>query len=176
MKLFLIRHLPTDWNDNGILQGRQDIPIRDIDKKTEKEIQGIKKELNKVSIDVCFSSPLSRAVSTAKIYGFDSPIIDNRIIEFDFGKYEGLKKEQMLIEQGSVWLENVEKINMGESFKAFKTRIDEFIDDNKKNSNVLLFSHGFVIRYLIAKYRSKNLEEVNSIEVKNNKLYTIEVN
>lgn len=45
------------------------------------------------SFDICFSSPLKRAVRTAELYltGSQTPILtDDRLCEMSFGQYEGM--------------------------------------------------------------------------------------
>ncbi|MCW9709135.1 histidine phosphatase family protein [Fodinibius salsisoli] len=175
MELYLIRHLPTTWNKEGRLQGRKDIPIKKVDQKTSKRINKTKKRLNKVPITKCFSSPLKRTVSTAKEYGFQTPTTDNRVIEFDFGKYEGRPKSEMLADISSIWYDNVEKLKLGEQFDEFKMRVDAFIDEKKSLENVLLFSHGFVSRYILAQYRYNDIDRLNHIEIPNNHLTRVNI-
>ena len=101
MRLYIIRHGVTTWNKAKRMQGQTDIPLAE---------EGIElavrtgKGMADVPIDVVISSPLIRAVETAKCVlrgrGFsgtkrndnipDSPIIlDERIQEISFGEWEG---------------------------------------------------------------------------------------
>jgi broad specificity phosphatase PhoE len=175
MKLYLIRHLPTTWNEKGKLQGRKDILPKELDYRTLERINEIKNELNNIYIDKYFSSPLKRAIMTAEKYGYDEPIIEDRIIEFDFGEYEGKSKQMMLNNIGTTWYNNVGNLNLGESFSEFSKRINSFISEIKFLHSALLFSHGFVIRYLISKYDRNNVSKVNKVDVKNNYLYRVKV-
>ena len=65
MKIYLVRHGETDANKNGILQGQglnyqlNDTGVRQATK--------LKNELRNVNFDLCFTSPLIRAWSTAMI-------------------------------------------------------------------------------------------------------------
>lgn len=175
MKLFLIRHLPTAWNQEGKLQGRKDIPIKKPDQKSLKKINEVKKKLKKNPISKCFSSPLKRAIDTAKVYGFDSPIVDERIIEYDFGSYEGKLKEEMLESIGIIWFDQIQRLNLGERFNDFEKRIESFVRENQYLTSALIFSHGFVIRYILAKYKYHNINYINHFIVENNHLYHIEI-
>lgn len=175
MELYLIRHLPTEWNEEGRLQGRKDIMPKEIDQKLINNVEKIKKDLNKATINQCFSSPLKRAVKTAEIFGCKNPIIDKRVIEFNFGEYEGKAKKEMLSDIGPIWFDDVRKLKLGESFSAFTARINSFISEIEHLSGALVFSHGFVIRYVISKYLNNDVSKVNYIKVKTNHLYRVKV-
>ena len=79
--LALIRHMPTAWNDSGRLQGRAD-PVPDPaalpDWRVPPELAGFR----------WLSSPLARAVATARRIGVD-PGIEPRLVEMAWGEWEG---------------------------------------------------------------------------------------
>ncbi len=108
MYLYLVRHGQTDWNKNRRLQGRLDIPLNEFGRQLARETAA---GLAEVPFTRCFSSPLSRAVETARIIlnGRDVPITcDPRLIEMGFGEIEG----GICSEEG--W-------NVPESFRLFFT-------------------------------------------------------
>ena len=85
-----LRHGITDWNRQGLFQGRTDVPLND---------QGIAQahaaaaRLRHVTFDHVVASPLLRARTTAEIIASaaDKPLaVDDGIIECDFGSLEGL--------------------------------------------------------------------------------------
>ena len=85
-----LRHGITDWNRQGLFQGRTDVPLND---------QGIAQahaaaaRLRDISFDHVVASPLLRARTTAEIIASaaDKPLaVDDGIIECDFGSLEGL--------------------------------------------------------------------------------------
>ncbi|MCR5590625.1 MAG: histidine phosphatase family protein, partial [Lachnospiraceae bacterium] len=83
--LYIMRHGPTDWNEKLKLQGRTDILLNDRGKKMAEEAARKYKDIN---IDICYCSPLSRALETARIFlqGRDVPIVtDERLKEMSFG-------------------------------------------------------------------------------------------
>ncbi len=89
--IYIVRHGQTDWNVEGIYQGRIDIPLNKTGieqaKRTREKLRGIK-------FDKVFSSPLKRAFETAQII-CDNPIIkDDRIIERCNGELEGKQKSE----------------------------------------------------------------------------------
>ena len=93
MKIYVIRHGETDANKNGVLQGSSNWPLND---------SGIKlailtgQKMKDIKVDICYSSPLDRALQTASIILKESKNntkieIDERISEINMGNYEGKK-------------------------------------------------------------------------------------
>ena len=62
--LYIMRHGKTNWNKYHKLQGRTDIPLNDEGKEMAMKAY---LEYKNVHFDVCYSSPLSRALETANI-------------------------------------------------------------------------------------------------------------
>ncbi len=84
-----MRHGQTDWNKVHKLQGRSDIPLNSEGEKTARAAHD---KYIDVHFDVCYSSPLKRALKTAQIVleNRDVPIMtDERLLEMSFGDYEG---------------------------------------------------------------------------------------
>mgnify|MGYP005782903757 FL=1 len=93
MKILITRHGQTDWNVLGKIQGQTDIELNDNGRQQAKETGELIKNEN---IDIIITSPLKRAKETAKIINenFNVTIIeDNRLMERNFGKSEGLTKD-----------------------------------------------------------------------------------
>lgn len=89
--LYIMRHGKTEWNSLHKLQGRTDIPLNE---EGILMAQQAYEEYKSVNIDVCYCSPLVRALETAKIVlkGRNIPIItDERLVEMSFGEYEGIE-------------------------------------------------------------------------------------
>ena len=62
--LYIIRHGKTDWNELHKLQGRTDIPLNESGRKMARDAGQRYKEIN---FDICFCSPLVRAMETAEL-------------------------------------------------------------------------------------------------------------
>lgn len=174
----IIRHLPTAWNKKGVLQGRTDIDL--LENASIHLADAIARNvalIGSFNPGICIVSPLKRVVSTAKLHNIQDYRIDNRIIEFDFGVYEGRKKENMVKSLGALWHKDIEKLELGEKFSSFQKRIDDFIMDVKiKWERVLLISHGFVLRYLKAQYQLKDFTLMNSFQIDNNESLRLHIN
>ena len=86
--IYIVRHGQTDLNSRNVLQGRSDHPLNE---KGEEQAREIADLLSDVRFDRVFSSPLKRAIRTAEIVAPYAPmIIDDRLIEMEYGPYEGL--------------------------------------------------------------------------------------
>lgn len=90
MKLYIIRHGETVWNTQGRLQGKADIALNENGIRLAK-ITG--EGMKDISFDLVISSPLKRAVDTAKLVCGEKEVpllTDERIQEITFGEWEGL--------------------------------------------------------------------------------------
>ena len=88
--LYIIRHGKTDLNAKMLMQGRSDHPLNDAGLAQAEEAAGRFRGMG-VRIDKVYSSPLIRAVQTAEAIAPDADlVIDERLIEMDYGPYEGM--------------------------------------------------------------------------------------
>ncbi|MCI8446125.1 MAG: histidine phosphatase family protein, partial [Bacilli bacterium] len=87
MELYIVRHGETGYNKMGLLQGKTNIPLN---QKGIEQANKTKKELEQINFDIVVSSPLNRAIDTAKIIAPNNEIlIDERLNERTLGEYEG---------------------------------------------------------------------------------------
>lgn len=90
-KLFFIRHGLSKLNVEGLYAGRTETPLVEEGRLQAKKASKLVKEHR---IDLIVSSPLSRSLETAQIvareigYPLNKIVVDNRLIERDFGKLE----------------------------------------------------------------------------------------
>jgi len=85
MQILMIRHGRTDWNEVRRIQGRTDIPLNDRG-RAEQKLRSIPPHFHGSPV---WSSPLCRATETASLMGCPAPATDDRLIEMDFGEWEG---------------------------------------------------------------------------------------
>ena len=89
MKLYIARHGETQWNVENRVSGRTDIPLTETGLK---QAQLLAKNAIGKGIEVILASPLLRARQTAQAVSDAIGVsveIDERLIELDFGKFEG---------------------------------------------------------------------------------------
>lgn len=177
MKILITRYGQTDWNVLGKIQGQTDIELNDNGRQQAKETGELIKNEN---IDIIITSPLKRAKETAKIINenFNVTIIeDNRLMERNFGKSEGLTKDdrrklkEINPEVNDVWNYNKNiDFNGMETMQDFCNRIYKFLDEiiNKyRYKNILIVTHGGVsvpIKCYFMKYPLENLCDRDAVK------------
>ena len=95
MTFYVLRHGQTDWNVQMRLQGSTDIPLNETGRV---QAHVAAKILTTEGITKIIASPLSRALETARIVGVAAgiePIIDDRLIERNFGQFEGMTIDEV---------------------------------------------------------------------------------
>ncbi len=94
MHLVLIRHGETEWNNQGRIQGHTDMPLNACGiEQAHKLAQRFAAE----KLDALYTSPLSRARTTAEIIGQKCglvPVTDDRLREKGLGDLEGLTAKE----------------------------------------------------------------------------------
>ena len=90
--IYVVRHGETEWNAINKVLGRTDIPLND---RGIEQAEEMARSLKDVKIDVFLCSPLSRARQTADAISDVTGIpykTDGRLIEHDFGIFEGVNR------------------------------------------------------------------------------------
>ena len=89
--IYLVRHGQTLQNRAGLLQGRSDFPLNEMGREQARRVGAFFREQG-VRFEAVYTSPLRRAVQTAAlIAGETVPLrVDERLIEMDYGPYEGM--------------------------------------------------------------------------------------
>lgn len=100
--LALIRHGPTAWNEERRIQGRTDIPLSPVGRD---EVRGWRLPPELANVD-WQSSPLKRAVETAKLLGASPLKVDPRIAEMNWGAWEGRRLVDLRDELGAEMADN----------------------------------------------------------------------
>jgi probable phosphoglycerate mutase len=98
------------------------------------------------------SSPLRRAVETARLAGFE-PELDARAREFDYGDYEGLTTDE-IHRQRPDWDLWTDGCPGGETADEVGARMDALIADRLREApeRALVFGHGHALRILAARW------------------------
>lgn len=96
MKLYIIRHGQTDWNVEGKIQGRQDIPLNDMGRRQARALaDGMKSR----PVAAVYSSPQKRAMETAEAIagplGLTVKAVP-QLMEIGYGDWEGRSAEDIL--------------------------------------------------------------------------------
>jgi len=148
--IYIIRHGKTELNKSNVLQGRSDYPLND---EGIKQVEEAAYVLKNVTFDYVFSSPLIRAVRTAEIVVPQSSIqIEERLIEMDYGPYEGVDLMNPPAEIRKFFSDFVHnKAPEGmELLSSVVDRAGKFIEDIRKLSgNILISTHAIAMKGLL---------------------------
>ena len=170
MKIYAVRHLPTKFNKEGILQGTMDNRILPLDEYLLNKIRDNKNVLKSIEFDSVLVSELIRTKQTAIEYKFVDFKEECLINELNFGKYEGKNKQELINEFQDEWNTDFSKLELGENLEDFKNRILSFIKKYQDNQNILIFCHGAFLRGLKAINEGLDLGKMNVIHIENNEL------
>ena len=94
MKIAFLRHGPTEWNAAGKIQGHTDIPLSDA---------GLAKMAAlrlPFAVSRVYASPLLRARQTIQALALGEAVLDARLMEQHWGRWEGLTREQIFAQHG----------------------------------------------------------------------------
>lgn len=149
MKIYSIRHGFTDMNKQGLFNGRINEDINEVGIKQAKEASEI---LKNKEIDLIYCSPLLRTRHTCDIINTKKvPVIyDDRLLERTLGKIDGKNLEEEGITKDIFYNYNY-KFDRSDCediptiFKRVHSLMDEIVK-NDKDKNVLLITHGAIMR------------------------------
>jgi len=148
--LYIIRHGQTEWNQRCLLQGRSDSPL---DERGIAQARAASEKLTGIRFDAVYSSPLQRAVQTARLVVPSlEPVIDDRLIEMDYGPYEGTDLSRLppeILHFFSDFRHNPAPDGM-EQLSAVVARAGAFLEDIRAlEGNILLSVHAISMKGLL---------------------------
>ena len=152
MKIWITRHGQTRLNKARFMQGLTDEPLNERGLAQAREARAL---IGDMHFDAVYTSPLQRALVTGAIIGGVEPsqvITDRRLIEVDFGPYEGKKYHLLGPAMTLYWmLPEVFPAPEGvETTDSMKARAASFLKEleEKDYENVLIACHGGILRAL----------------------------
>ena len=157
MRLILIRHLPTNWNAKGLLQGRRDTHILDPVGETLAAIDRNRQALDRQHFDHVLASRLSRTQETARDVRFPSGGRASTRRAGLWHAFEGKPKHELEKWQGGLWYDNPRSLTLGESVANLEGRVRAFTAKYASAASVLAFSHGAWGRALLSLHTYGNL-------------------
>jgi len=148
MKIAFLRHGPTEWNALGRVQGHTDIPLS---KAGLAKMAALRLPIVATRV---YASPLLRARQTVQALGLKDPILDPRLMEQNWGAWEGLTRNEILSRHGADALvkagsERGEAFRPGdgESTGELHARVASFLKDVAlEQSDAVAVAHLGVLR------------------------------
>ena len=149
-QFYLIRHGETEWAREGRHTGRTDIPLTETGRDQAGFLQPVFED---VTFEAILSSPLQRALETAKLAGLGHRVeLLDDLREFDYGDYEGITTAQIRqkVPGWTVWSHGCPN---GECAADVRQRADRIVVRlHQATGHVAIFSHGHFLRVLVARW------------------------
>ena len=166
--IYLTRHGQTLWNIEKRLQGRGNSPLTGEGIERAKELRDRIKDIH---IDIIYSSPIERALTTANIIKGDKSIeviTDDGLMEMCFGDYEGKITDEVMKENPNWDISLIMKGNTeltapnGENLAEVRDRVarsmNKIIEENR-GKTILIVAHGITLKAIMYYFKDG---EVNS--------------
>ena len=172
MKLLLVRHGQTEWNQLNKMQGQKDSPLTGRG-RLQAELAG--RALSACHVTHFFCSDAGRAVETVEQIvkanaGLPAPRQDPRLRELNYGDWEGLVRKE--IEDGYADLFRTYKRNPehfrapnGESFQDVQHRFLSLLAEIPRGDGetCLIVTHGGLIRVALLALTNRGLHELPAL-------------
>lgn len=152
LELWLIRHGETDWNLIKRWQGHTDVGLNP---RGLQQAAALARRLQAQIFDGVYASDLGRTRTTAAIaYPRAAPVLDSRLREMNFGRFEGKNWNEMTLDERATidaWWEDPyhTRVPQGESFQDLEQRLVAWRASLPKTGRFLVFTHGGPIRSLL---------------------------
>ncbi len=175
VRLGLIRHGHTPWNRAGRIQGRTDIAL---DNDAREDLARLRLP-SSWSTSHLVASPLSRARETAElISGGKTPTLVPKLIEMDWGDWEGLKGAELRADPESAYCD-IEDWGLGfcppggESVETVMERACVWAQTLTEDT--LAVCHIGVMRVLLARATGWSFKGPAPFQIKRNRIFIIEI-
>lgn len=155
-RVFLVRHGETEWSRSGRHTSVTDLPLTP---EGERIATSLRDRLAGESFDLVLTSPRQRARRTAELAGFPDAEVDDDLVEWNYGDYEGITTAEIreTVPGWTVWDNPVPH---GETAADVATRLDRV---NARLAavpgDVLVFGHSHALRGLTARWLELDVTE-----------------
>jgi broad specificity phosphatase PhoE len=148
--IYVARHGETAWTLTGQHTGLTDLPLTP---QGERNARALADRLKGLDFAKVFTSPLQRAARTCALAGFGAMAkVDNDLVEWNYGDYEGLRSSEIRAKRPD-WQLFRDGCPGGESPAQVMARADNVVKRVREaKGDVLLFSSGHFIRMLAARW------------------------
>jgi probable phosphoglycerate mutase len=148
LKIALLRHGPTEWNAAGRIQGHTDIAL------SESGYAQMAARALPFAFPRVYASPMLRTRQTVAALGLADPLLDARLMEQNWGAWEGLTRAEILARDGEdafvkAGSEQGEAFRPGggESTGELHARVAAFLKDvARRDGDAVVVAHLGVLR------------------------------
>jgi len=159
--LVLVRHGETEWSRTGRHTGRTDVPLtahgEQLGARTGELLRGR-------DFALVLTSPLQRAYRTAQLAGLIDAQVEDNLMEWDYGGYEGLTTPEIRALTAPTWtvFENgvIPGATPGETIVEVAARCRITLDRAMPflaTGDVALIAHGHTLRILAAVFLGQDV-------------------
>jgi len=175
VKLILVRHTTLDI-EAGICYGQSDI-LPSVNFVEEADI--VRDKLKKLNSARVYTSPLERCRKLAEFCGFENTIIDDRLMELNFGEWELKPWNEIKGEYAEKWFKDYYNIACpgGETLKDLVKRIKDFVNELYKvnSDNIIAFTHSGPIRVFHQILNGTKAEDLFDLNIEYGGVYTFQL-
>lgn len=148
-ELWLVRHGETEWSRDHRHTSHTDLPLTDV----WVEVAGhLEERLRDDEFELVLTSPRKRARRTAELAGFAGAVVDEDLVEWEYGDYEGITTLEIreTVPGWTVWTHPTPG---GEPPEQVTERLDRVVERVRRvRGRVLVFGHGHALRALTARW------------------------
>jgi probable phosphoglycerate mutase len=149
--LWVLRHGETAWSAARRHTGRTDVPLSP---EGEQQAHAVRGRLAGVHFDAVVVSPLQRARRTAELAGYGDVRVEPLAVEWDYGAYEGLTREQVQeqVPDWSPWTHT--DMPGGETLEDVVRRARTVLDHLREqvHGRALVVAHAHFLRVLATQW------------------------
>jgi probable phosphoglycerate mutase len=143
--IWVVRHGATEWSEQLRHTSRTDLPLTAAGRRSA---AALCRELDRVRFATVLTSPMARARETARLAGHADATVDEDLVEWDYGEYEGLTTDEIHTRDPG-WTVFHGRVPGGESAEAVGARAERVLERIGDGPGpVLLFAHGHFLRVL----------------------------
>jgi broad specificity phosphatase PhoE len=144
--LYLVRHGQTAWSKSGQHTSFTDLDLTDVGVQQATALRDV---LNPADFQLVLCSPRQRARRTAELAGFTNYEIDEDLVEWNYGDYEGMTSNQIREKQHGwrIWFQGCPN---GESVDEVRARLTRVVARVRASGaeKAICFAHGHALRVL----------------------------
>jgi len=145
--IWFVRHGATEWSEAGRHTSSTDLPLT---AEGQRQAAALFRPLDRQRFALVLTSPRLRARETARLAGFADAAVDDDLVEWDYGDYEGVTTDEIR-ERDPDWTVFTGTMSGGETAVQVAARAVRILDRTAEvDGPVLLFSHGHFLRVLTA--------------------------
>lgn len=145
-ELYLVRHGETEWSKSGRHTSVTDLDLTD---EGVRQAEAVRPKLAGLDFGLVLCSPRLRARRTAALAGFPGAIVDENLVEWNYGAYEGRTSDEIRAEVPGWRIWN-SPIPGGETKVQVIARLSEVVTRVRSAGvdRALCFAHGHSLRVL----------------------------